>query len=406
MRSLAVAFFLGVKSVARGNIGVTLLTMAMLTLANLNLLFVPSLINGIVHSANDKLISTYSGNIIIEALGDNNKNEAPTIRNVDELVSQIRTIDGVTGVTYRNLMGADLVYEAEHTTGVIRGVPPEAEKAVFKIPDAIFEGSYLEPRDLDQIVLGVQLAGADRPQIEFYSSSLRRVHAGYRISVTYGNGVKKQYRVKGIFYTEFVQTDLQAFVTDLEFKSVNPLVNNRAASINVRLRNDADVDRVIAEITRFRDGLKFKTWQDAAGIITSMTDSFTAINGILTMVNLLVAGITVFIVTYIDLAHKRRQIGIERAIGITPSAITMSYVLRAMFCGLVANIASWLLYTYAVVPLEASHPFHFPFGDIALFTSNDLLVRSSLTILGVAVFGAFLPVRQTIRIRILDAIWG
>ncbi len=38
MRTFIVAFFLAVKSIARGNIGVTLLTITMLTLANLNLL--------------------------------------------------------------------------------------------------------------------------------------------------------------------------------------------------------------------------------------------------------------------------------------------------------------------------------------------------------------------------------
>ena len=54
MRSLIVASFLAFKSVVRGNAGVTLLTITMLVLVNLNLLFVPSLVNGIVFSANDK----------------------------------------------------------------------------------------------------------------------------------------------------------------------------------------------------------------------------------------------------------------------------------------------------------------------------------------------------------------
>ncbi|MDO8568043.1 MAG: hypothetical protein Q7R57_04940 [Dehalococcoidales bacterium] len=406
MRSFVVAFFLTARSIGRGNIGVTLLTVLMLTLANLNLIFVPSLINGIVRSANDKLITTYSGNIIIEARSDNTRNDPPLIRNADELISQISQIVGVAGVTYRNSIGADLAFGDEHSTAVIKGAPPEREKQVFDIAGALVEGSYLEPRDMDQILLGVQVAGNDRPQIEFYSSSLKKVHAGDKISVNYGNGIKKQYKVKGIFYTEFVQTDLQAFVSNLEFKSVNPLVNNRAATIHIKVNDDSQTRSIIDQISSLRDGLKFKTWQETAGIITSMTDSFMAINGIITAVNLLVAGITVFIVTYIDLAHKRRQIGIERAIGITPAAITLSYVFRAMFCAILGIIASWLLYHYVVVPLEIRHPFHFPFGNVTLFAGEGLIVRSALIILGVATFAAFLPVRQTIRIKILDAIWG
>ncbi len=401
MRSFIVAFFLAVKSVARGNISVTLLTIAMLILASLILLFVPSLLDGIVHSANDKLISTYSGNIIIEARGSN-----PVIERVDELVTRIEAIDGVTGATYRNSMGAELVFEEVHTNCVIRGVPPEREKEVFKIVEAVFEGGYLEVMDLDQILLGVQLAGSDRQQIELYSSSLKRVHAGDKISVTYANGVKKQYRVKGVFYTEFIQTDLQAFVTDQEFRAVNPLAENRATSIHIKIKNDSEAAGIIGEIAKLRDGLRFKTWEDTAGIVRSMTNSFRTINGILTVINLLVAGITVFIVTYIDLAHKRRQIGIERAIGIMAGAITMSYVFRAAFYAILAVTISLLMYIYGVVPLEARYPFHFPFGDVLLFTNRVQFIRSSSIILGVAVAAALLPVWRTIRIGIIDAIWG
>lgn len=401
MRSFRVAFFLTVRSIARGNIGVTVLTIAMLILANLTLLFVPSLLNGLIGTANEKLIHTYSGNIIIEAKGDN-----PLINKVDQLVERIEMVDGVTGVTYRNSMGAELVYEDERTNCSVRGVSPEREREVFRIADAIFEGDYLEARDRDKILLGMQLAGSDRHDIEFYSGSLKSVHAGDKISINYSNGVSKQYEVKGVFYTEFIQTDLQAFVTEREFKSVSPVANNQATSIHLKIRNDNDASYIIEQIAQFRDDLKFKTWEDMAGIVQSMTDSFFIINGILTIVNLLVAGITIFIVTYVDLVNKRRQIGIERAIGITPLSITMSYLLRAMFYAIVASVAAWLLYTYAVVPLVARYPFHFPFGDVVLLVNRPLLIRSAVVIFVVALVAAFLPTRGTIRMKLLDAIWG
>ncbi len=401
MRSLQVAAFLAVKSIVRGNIGVTLLTIAMLILANLNLLFVPSLVNGIIHSADDKLITTYSSDIIVESDNDN-----PLIVDINQLVSQIERLDGVMAATYRNSLGATLSNDDRRTSCIIRGIPPDRDKKVFQIANSITEGKYLDPMDSDQILLGIQLAGADRPKLELYASSLKNVHAGDKITVTYSNGIKKQYHVKGIFYTEFIQTDLQAFVTDREFKTIYPLADNRATTINVKIQDESQSQNVIAGITKLRDNLKFSTWLDTAGLVQSMTNSFDLINSILLLVNLMIAGITVFIVTYIDLTHKRRQIGMERAIGITSTAISLSYILRAFWYGIIGNIVSYLLYTYAVVPLEASHPFHFPFGDVALFATTELIVRSALVILGVAVLAAYLPVRQTIRIRLLDAIWG
>jgi putative ABC transport system permease protein len=401
MRSLIVASFLAFKSVVRGNAGVTLLTISMLVLVNLNLLFVPSLVNGIVFSANDKLIETYSSNIIIEAEGDN-----PVIRRVDDLLAGIERIDGVIAVTSRNGIGAQLSYDNERTNCTILGVDPIRDAAVFNIPPAIFEGSYLEPRETGQVLLGVQLAGADRTEIELYGSSLKTAHAGDRITVNFANGLSKQYEIKGVFYTEFIQTDLQAFVTDRDFSAVSPNANNRATQINVKIRDHREASRVIREIQTLRDELKFQTWEDTAGLVSSMTDSFNIIDSILTIVNLLVAGITVFIVTYIDLVNKRRQIGIERAIGITPLAIILSYVMRAIFYAVIGVVLSAVLFLYVVVPIEARYPFHFPFGDVPLFVDGALLLRASLIIFGVAVIAAVLPVLRTLRIRLLDAIWG
>lgn len=401
MKSLRVAIFIASRSIMRSNIGVTLMTVAMLVLANLNLLFVPSLVDGIVNSANDKLIDTFSSNIIIESEGDN-----PVIKRVRELTSRIETIPGVIAATYRSSMGAEISCGKERTSCVVWGIPPDREKEVFEIEEAVFEGSSLDARDLDQILLGVQLAGSDRREIELYSSSLKRVHAGDRVSVTYANGVEKQYLVKGVFYTQFIQTDRQAFVSEREFLSVDPLANNRASRIHVKTKNDSQMAGVIGEIAALRDDLKFQTWGDTAGIVKSMTGSFTIIKGILTVVNLLVAGITIFIVTYVDLVNRSRQIGVERAIGITEGAVVASYVLRAVFYAGLGIIVSALLYIYVVLPLEARYPFHFPFGDVTLFMDRALLMRSALTILGVTILAAFLPVRRTIRIKLLDAIWG
>ncbi len=401
MRSLTVALFLAYKSIRRGNGGVTFLTILMLVLATLNLLFVPSLVDGIVHNANEKLIDTYVSNIIIEAGGDN-----PVIKRASELLDSIDDVSGVVAVTARNRQGAQLIYGEERANAVVRGVDPVRDAAVFDIPPALFEGEYLVPRELNAIVLGVQVAGADRPGLELYASSLKTVHAGDLVKVNYAGGVSKQYRVKGVFYTEFLQSDTQVFVTKREFATVDPFSTNRAVSLHVKVRDDADSPRIIRDISALRPGLKFQTWEETAGLVSSMTDSFDIINAIITVVNLLFAGITVFIVTYVDLVHKRRQIGIQRAIGITPLAITLAYLFRAMFYALTGVVLSGLLFIYVVVPVEARYPFHFPFGDVPLFFNLASLVRAALSIFGVALVAAVLPVLRTLRIGLLDAIWG
>ena len=138
----------------------------------------------------------------------------------------------------------------------------------------------------------------------------------------------------------------------------------------------------------------------------SMTDSFHAIDTILNVVNLLVAGITVFVVTYIDVTNRRRQIGIQRAIGIMPGCITLAYLLRALFYAAVASVLASLMFLRVVLPVEARYPFHFPFGDVYLLVGFLDLARAFFILLCATMIAAFLPVWVALRMKILDAIWG
>jgi len=401
MKSLKVAAFLAMKSIVRGNIGIIVLTVFMLVLVTMNLLFVPGLINGANVSMNSILVRTYSGDIIIEPSGDDT-----VINHVDDLLSGIESIDGVVAASARNDINAYFEFEDERIGRGIIGIDPVRDQEVFDIAGSLVEGSYLNPRDRDEILLGIQVAGADQEDIELYSSSLRHVHAGDKVVVTYSTGIEKQYTVKGIFDTGFIQTDIQAFITDLEFESIMPAMNDKATSIRVKLEDSADPERVIQRIGSLRDDLDFQTWQQTAGLVQSMTESFNLINQILNVVNYLVAGITVFIVTYVDVINRRRQIGIQRAIGIKAQSITMSYLIRALFYAVVGLIIGIMVFKYVIIPLEARHPFEFPFGPAYLLTQPTYTARMAFILFVVSLAAAFIPVWRVMRIKILDTIWG
>jgi len=401
MKSLKVAGFLALKSISRGNSRVLILTIAMLILVYLNLVFTPAILAGAVETVNDKTINTMSGNIIVQAAG-----EVPAIGNVSELVSQIESLDGVQAACARNSLGADISYEGERATTSVYAIDPEQDSKVFQISQDIIEGSYLSPEDTDQILLGVQIAGNDRKNLELYSSSLQSVHAGDQVLVKYAGGVEKQYTVKGIFYTELVQSDLRTYITEKEFDTMNPLMKDKASAIYVKTKDNVKLESVIEEIKGISQGLKFQTWEDVEGLLRSMTDSFKQIIVILRAIAFIVAAITIFIVTYVDLVNKRRQIGIERAIGITGASIVLSYIFRAIIYAIVGILAAALIFVYIVVPVEARTPFHFPFGDVFLPINITYLITSALILCAVATVSAFIPAWQTIRIKIIDAIWS
>ncbi len=392
---------MALKSLRRGDIRVLLLTVTMLILVYVNLVFTPSLLAGAVQRIHERTRDTLSADVVFQAKGD-----VPLIVASHMLVTGIKLVDGVEAACARNSIGGEIHYQAERFTSAVYAIDPVEDARVFNVSESTIEGEYLEENETGQVFLGVQVAGADRKQLELYSSSLKSVHAGSKVTILFVNGVEKEYNVKGIFFTEFVQGDIRAYITETDYYSVvRSQPWDTAVSVHVKLKDDADRAAVIDQVLSARPDLKYQTWEDALGVLKSMTSSFDQIITILRATALVVAAITIFIVTYVDLVNKRRQIGIERAIGITAPAIVLSYIIRAVLYAVFGIAAAVLVFLYVMVPIEARYPFHFSFGDVMLALDAGMLTSSALILSAVAIVSAFVPAYQTIRIKIVDAIW-
>lgn len=60
---------------------------------------------------------------------------------------------------------------------------------------------------------------------------------------------------------------------------------------------------------------EIRTWEQLTGFTSSASKSFTMISIILGAIGTVVAGITIFIIIFVSIVNKRRQIGILKAIG-------------------------------------------------------------------------------------------
>lgn len=400
MKSIKVAFFLAGKAISRSNWGLNVLIIFMLILVYVNLIFTPSLLEGVILKANSKQIETQTGNITVES-----ETPGEGISLASELTEQIRGINGVAGATGTRSLPAEIARDSEKTTVEITGINPASYGDVFTTPNSVIEGEFLQPGDKDQIVLGAQVAGTGKKnQLELYSDSLKNVHAGDKVTVTYPGNVKKTYTVKGIVYNEFVQADLKSFISDSEFNTVYP--GSKTEQISVKTKPGVSEQGVIDQINELRSGLKFRTWHERAGFLLSFTDSLEIVNRILRIVALFVAGITIFIVTYVDLVNKRRQIGIERAIGINSQAIILAYVFRAIVYTTIGAILGAVVFTTAIVPIEARYPFNFPFGDVLLSVNPRFMLSNAIILVVVGIVSALLPAWRSMRLSIIEAIWG
>jgi putative ABC transport system permease protein len=185
-----------------------------------------------------------------------------------------------------------------------------------------------------------------------------------------------------------------------------PGSKDHATTIYVRTNSGASTDQVVGRLTQLRSGMKFLTSADLGTTVEDQVATFKLISNILKIISLLIAAITIFTITYIDLVNKRRQIGIERAIGIRSAPIILSYVIKAWSYAIAGIGTGFVLFRYAITPVVQHHAFHFPNGPVTLATTWHEMSQDLIILIIVATLAALIPSIRSVRIRILDAIWG
>jgi putative ABC transport system permease protein len=401
VKTLRVSLFLAGRSVIRSNYGVAVTTVLMMLLIYVSLLFLPSLIQGAVNRVNAQLVDTLTSDIVITPA-----TRAASIDDAESYLAKIRQTAGVAQATAVYRVGTQVTYGANSGSWTVDAIDPASYGQVFTTPSNMFEGRALTSNDTSQVLLGIGIAGAGQTSVRGYKASLQSVHAGDKVTITLTTGQTSTFTVAGIYDNQFPLSDDDAYITMAEAQKLVPGSSDHATTIYVKTDSGANVNQVAQRLSPLRSGMKFDTSADLGATVQDQVATFNLISDILKIISLAMAAVTIFIITYIDLVNKRRQIGIERAIGIRSAPIVLSYVTKACAYALAGIGAGFLLFKYAVTPAVSQHPFRFPNGPVTLATTWGETVRDLIILIIVAILAALIPSIRSIRIKILDAIWG
>ncbi len=396
-----VSLYLAVRAIRRGNRNTLALTILIIALVIVLMNFLAMIIGGVVTVYNQQMIDFQYGHVAIEP-GDRES----MIAGADALVRQIQRVPGVTGVTARVSTGTTItnLKNGKFQTKALTAFDPVDEKGVTKYQEKIKAGDYLSKGDTDQILIGTLLAGNEDESLDKVPS-LGGVQVGDRVSVTFSNGAVKSYRVKGIFETEGALIDAAAFITRNEMDSVMH-TEGTATEILVRGSSADDAASLKYEIMNYGVEENVKTWNEKGrGILGDAIASFSLLNTIMTIVCLVVASVVVFIVTFINIINRRKQIGILKAIGIRKQVIVGSYLLQVLFlcaCGVIAGT----LMLNAISIVLTVYQLKFPMGYIIPVVNYAGLATSIVLLFIVSVISGYIPARQVTNEEILDAMRG
>lgn len=405
MTGLKTAFFIAYKSILKGRRSTLALMIFILSLSFLNLTFIAGTLDGLSRVTIDEVIETETAHIVINPRQEPRAEEY--ISGWRQLSSRIESIPGVQASSRHYRLVGSVGFDPDGSGRFQRvstqmiAVEPAREREVLSIDERLVDGEYLDEPASDEVILGVDLVsgygGSQEP-------NLGPVGIGDRVQLTFANGETRTLRVKGFYRLGFFSG--LVFMSAKEAESVLG-VEDSASQVLVRVDNEQDqLDHYYEQIQSIAPDLNVKKYTDLLGDEAAIGETFDTISAIMSVISVVVAAITVFILIYINAIHKQRQIGVLKAIGIKQGIIIESYIIQALFYALCGIAVGSILVFLVLDPLLTAYPIETPMGDSSLAFSAVKILVSIAGFVIAAMLAGLIPAWRVARQGILKAIWG
>ncbi|MGB8218115.1 MAG: FtsX-like permease family protein [Candidatus Methanoperedens sp.] len=395
--NVKLSLFLAYRSMMKGNKSTLLLIIFIMSLIFVNLVFIGSIFLGVTEATNKQVINSLYSNVVIEP-----KKDDKYISDVYSLEQKIKGVPGVVGISSQYVTAATLSYKDKHGTWGLRSINPDDEMKVTTNHNYLIAGEYLSKLDDNEILLGKEIAGGYGGDLDYSSLGVK---VGDSIDVQFDNGVKKTYKVKGIFDANFIQTNTMGYISQKEMESVVGL-KDKASQILVKTRDNGNEAWYVKQFQEIGIKEQIKPWTVYAGMVKNITNSFDMIAMMITAIGLFVAVITIFIIVYTSTISKRKQIGILRAVGIEESIIIQSYIFQALFIVICGIFIGLIIIFFAIKPYFIEHPLKFPIGLASLMILPEKVSMNVISLIIAAIAAGFIPSWMAVRKTIIDTIWG
>jgi putative ABC transport system permease protein len=398
-KELKVAFLLALRSLQRGSRSSVVLTVLIIAMCFTNMVFLPGLFNGIGEGIITQIVDYEVGNVMVGA-----KTGEQYVTDLDATLDLINSMPGVERATPHISKGATLKYRQRILGVSVKAIKPGDEKYVSPLYSKMVAGSYLGEDDTGEVIIGKPVAGdATIKQEDEFQPSLGGVRVGDSITIEYGNGYTKDYRVKGIYFTGWTSTDNNVFITWSDMEQVEGKTLDYAEYITVKAKPGYDEKFIKNELQQYGvTGYVQTTGDLLKKAMGSVMQSFAIINMVSLVVGVIITTVVLFIVITIKTINSRRQIGILKAIGVDKEVIMHTYGLQVVIMALL-GICFGIILTAILAVYLAANPIVTPEWKAYLLLTPGDYITNSLILFLAAVVAGYVPAWQVSREDIQSA---
>lgn len=348
--------------------------------------------NGFKNYFTDTTINVMTGHLVI--LPKEGEEYITNLRNTER---KIELLSEVQGVSPRLIVNGIAIGEKKESQVRVTGLTPSRELKTTKISDKVTAGDFLNDNDRD-VLLGSELANN------------LKVRTGEKIRITFRNGAVREYKVKGFLDTGARSGDeVAVYATNRELEDALG-IRDSASQIIIKITDIDLVDKSKINIMQLGIGGEIKTWKELSTYLEAITRNYNIVFGIIDIISLTAAAISIAVVMFINVEHKTREIGILKAIGARNSFVMKVFLAEILLYALF-GVLSGIAIGYSVVSYLQAFP------SIQMATTGSKMIAispvltftdvatSSVTVFLVTLAAGIYPVNTATRMDMIKAIW-
>ncbi len=357
--------------------------------ATANIIFVNGLMDGMVSYDIDNTVESSIGHLNIYPKEDE--------RFIDGLGIKERRLQELKEVeAYSPRLSASGVLSNKELSFpvVILGLDPEKEGRVTRLLEKLESGATIISND-NAILVTSRLAED------------LKLSAGDEATLSFETGNTREYRVKGIVRTGNLDFDSSTIIMPLNEANRQLGIDNKASVILIKLQDKEAADAYKPVLMQNLEVNNVKTWKEEIEFLLRFSEAWRSFAKVISAVGLIAAAVSVGIIIYINVIHKKRQIGIMKALGAKDSFVFKIFIMEAALFGIIGVSIGDVL-GYLAIKYTEANPFYDAVMQAWISARFDyyLLYNATLVSFAVTMLSGVYPAIKASRVDIIKAIWG
>lgn len=391
-------FFLAIKNL-KSSLKLFFLVVSILSFSFINLSFFNSLNNGIEHVTNTKLVDYAFADLTIIP-----EDEEIYLTDTTLLLKKVRSLDSVYAATPRLQVAASIFDDKNSFLPVIKGIDVNEEQYVSKFHTSIERGSYLG-RSSSEIIVGDEIIGNLDGAKGTTGLEPLDLGVGDKARIVFDNGVEKYFTISGIMDTLFWIPDFYILIPIEKLREIYGFSDDISSEILIKVQDGYEKGHVKTQIANLGINAKVIDSLEELSLAETILESQKITTLLANVIGIFSTFIVIFIIIYINVTNKKKQLSILKAVGISENIIVKSYIILSLLyaiAGIVIGFIGFASLTYylEVNPIKLPMGFFYPqYSIFEVLLSSGIIIISSL-------FGGYFASNKTVKKNIVDVLRG